>query len=69
MGQATKRQSYQARKETSYPSKSRNHFFGQILSKLADNVYNGKSGIPLFKKNFKNENKGRYSYLMIFEIF
>jgi hypothetical protein len=30
------------------PSKSQNHFFGQILFKLADNVYNGKNGIPLF---------------------
>ncbi len=25
-----------------------NHFFGQILLKLAGNVNNGKNGIPLF---------------------
>jgi hypothetical protein len=33
---------------TIYHGKSRNHFFGQILIKLADSVYIRKMGIPLF---------------------
>jgi hypothetical protein len=39
------------------PTKSRNHFFEQILFKLADNVYNSKNGIPLLLFLFKMKTK------------